>query len=216
MSSPLREQLTVAGINDFVCLRKLQTLLTYHFALDVDRSLPSHMAFKTSLTSPSLTREIHIEIFTNERVDIKASREVARSFHDVCSTIKTALQEAVDILSRGTSVRAIRAGRILEYMRNISFDEEVGRMVIVTLCDIILDLLVTEKLSRFITRRRDLENESVAVKVGMLKQKVPVYKSKEICDIRTLRNRVAHGGASIAREEAIFARDTTIDIFELF
>ena len=215
-STLLRKPLTMDGITNSACLEKLQKLLSYGFAMEVDSSLPNHIAFKVGLKSPSLTRMVHIEIFTNDKVEIKASQEVASSFSSVCSRIEAMLNEAVDILSRQTSVRAMRARRILEYMTKIPHEDEIGRMIIVTLCDIILDLLVTEKLSRFTSKRAILENESVGAKISMLAQKIPVYKSKEIRDIRMLRNKVAHGGSATAEEEAVFARDETIDIFGKF
>jgi hypothetical protein len=89
-------------------------------------------------------------------------------------------------------------------------------MIIVTLCDVVLDLLVSEKLSKFTSKREDLENESIIPKIRMLEAKILVYKSKEIQEIRNLRNKVVHGGSAIADAEATSARDTTADIYELF
>jgi hypothetical protein len=103
-------------------------------------------------------------------------------------------------------------------MESFSVDEEVQRMVIVTLCDVILDLVVTEKLSRYTHKRDSLENESVGAKLDLLETQfgIPLYNSKVVRDIRELRNKVAHGGATTAREEAAFAKEKTMDIFELF
>jgi len=174
------------------------------------------MAFKGSLSSPDLSREVHLEIFTNERCEIKASPEIASDFPIACSKVEVALKEAVDIVSRGNSIRVMRAGRILEYLRDLSTPHEVNRMVIVTLCDIVLDLLITEKLAKFTTRRQDLEHESIGAKIGMLKQRIPVYKEQAMRDIRNLRNKVAHGGATTALTEAEFAKNATEDIFDTF
>lgn len=216
MSSLLRRQLTITGISDPTCLNKLKELLSQDFALTSQESLPPHMIFKGGLSAPHLAREVHLEIFTNERCEIKASHEIANDFRDTCSKMEITLKEAVDIVTRGTSLRAMRAGRILEYLRNLSTQDEVHRMVIVTLCDIVLDLLVTEKLSKFTRRRQDLESESTGAKIGMLKRRIPLYREQAIRDIRDLRNKVAHGGASTAEEEAAFAQNSTIDIFEKF
>ena len=206
------------GICDPVCLRKAKTLLSQCFTVHVENDVPDHIAFKARLRRTGLPRELHIEIFVNENTGITASPEVQSFYPEICLETENILKEAVDILSRQDTVRVNRAERIMEYMRNISVENEVERMVVVTLCDIILDLLVTEKLSHFTHRRQDLENESIGAKLGMLKNqfKIPVYKPKAIRDIRDLRNKVAHGGASTARGEVVFARDTTIDIFELF
>jgi len=176
------------------------------------------MAFKASLSSPDLARDLHLEVFTNDRCEIKASREVASDFEAFSSEVETALCEAIEIVSRGTSVRAMRAGGILDNMRTLSTQDEVERMIIVTLCDIIIDLLVTEKLSRHTHKRQDLENESVGAKISMLRNqyRVPVYKHETMRDIRTMRNKIAHGGATPPLEEANFALDSTIDIFETF
>ena len=217
MSSPLRRQCKITGVNDSMCVSKLKELLGQGFSLVSQEPPPRNMIFKCELSAPNLAREVHLEIFTNERCEIKASRDIANNFQDVCSKIETALKEAVNIVSRGTSMRAMRAGRILEYLRNLSTQDEVNRMVIVTLCDVVLDLIVTEKLSTFRHRRQDLENESIGAKIGMLKQHIPVYREQAMRDIRDLRNKVVHGGASTAEEEeAIFAQNATVDIFERF
>lgn len=216
MNPSLRKQLNVPGICDPACLKKLETLLSQDFAVHVDKNIPSHMRFKARLKLTGLAREVHVEIFSNENVEIKASPEVQVSFKDTYLKVEKLLKEAVNILSRTDTLRVKRAERIMEYMRNISVEHDVERMVIVTLCDIILDLLVTEKLSRFTHKRPHLENESIGVKLGMLEKRIPVYKPKAIRDIRDLRNKVAHGGASTAKEEAVFAQNTTLDIFELF
>lgn len=206
------------GICDPVCLRKVKTLLSQCFTVHVENDVPDHIAFKARLGRTGLPRELHIEIFVNENTGITASPEVQSFFHEICLETENILKEAVDIISRQDTIRVNRAERILEYLRNLSVDKEIERMVIVTLCDIILDLLVTEKLSHFTHRRQDLENESIGVKLEMLESqhKIPVYRPKTIRDIRILRNKIAHGGAPTARAEAVFARDTTIDIFELF
>jgi len=210
--------MTVPGICDPACLKKFSTLLSQHFTLTLYEDVPIHMTCKAKLERTGLPREVHVEIFTNENINIKASPELQIVFGDLCSELKMISQEAINILSRQDSVRVRRAERIAEYMRNIPVENEVERMIIVTLCDIILDLLVTQKLSDFTNRRQDLENESVGAKLGMLEKqfKIPIYKPKAIRDIRGLRNRVAHGGDAPAIEEASFAKDATIDIFELF
>lgn len=218
MNPSLRMSLNVPGICDPACLRKLKTLLSQNFTVEVDENIPDHMRFKATLRRTGLPREVHIEIFANENTETKASPEVATSFQDICSEVKSIFAEAVTILSRQDTVRVNRARRIVEYITSLSVENEVERMVIATLCDIILDLLATEKLSNYSHRRQDLENESVGAKLDMLEKQfqIPVYKPKQIRDIRELRNKVAHGGASTTEEEAVLARDTTIDIFELF
>lgn len=148
MPTTLRKRLTISGICDSTCLKKLKELLSQDFTLDFHESIPNHMAFKGSLSSPDLSREVHLEIFTNERCEIKASPEITSDFPNACSKVEAALKEAVDIVSQGNSIRAMRAGRILAYLRDLSTQHEVNRMVIVTLCDIVLDLLRARAFQR--------------------------------------------------------------------
>ena len=218
MSSTLNKQINVPGICDPACLKKFETLLSQRFTIEVDGKIPVHMRLKAKLERIGLPREVHVEIFTNENTSIKASPEVKTFFQDICLEIESILKESVHLLNRQDTVRVKRAERILKYMRDISVQKEVERMVIVTLCDIILDLLVTEKLSHFTTKRQHLEHESIGVKLGMLETqfRIPVYKPKAIRDVRNLRNKVAHGGTSTVKDEAVFAQNTTIDIFGLF
>lgn len=216
MNTTLRHQINVPGICDSACLRKLKFMLSKFFTVNEDR-IPTNMSFKAILERTDLPREVHLEVYTNNKVEIKASPEVT-SFSAICNEIETVLREAVTVCSRNSTLRTQRAERILAYTQSISVNTEVERMIVVTLCDIILDLLVTEKLSSFTRKREDLENESVGVKLALLEKQyhVPVYRPNDIRDIRELRNKIAHGGASPVINEVSFARDTTIDIFELF
>lgn len=218
MSTPLRAQISIPGICDAACLKKLRFLLSESFTMTEDSNVPTHMIFKAELRRVGLPREVHIEVFVNSNVEIKASPEVKSSFSAICADMERILKEAVNILSRQNTVRVDRARRIKDYMSDFSVEDEVERMVIVTLCDIVLDLMVTEKLSHFTSRREDLEDESVGVKLGKLEKQycMPLYNSRVIRDIRDLRNKVAHGGATTARDEANYAKSKTLDIFELF
>jgi len=219
MSTTLRTQISIPGICDAACLKKLRFLLSGSFTMTEDNNVPPHIIFKAELRRVGLPREVHIEVFVNSNVEIKTSPEVESSFSTICADIERILKEAVNILSGQNTVRVERARRIKDYMSDFSVEDEVERMVIVTLCDIVLDLMVTEKFSHFTSKREDLEDESVGVKLGKLEKQythMPLYNSKAIRDIRDLRNRVAHGGATIARDEADYAKSKTLDIFELF
>lgn len=198
-------------------MKKLEFLLGLSFSLTKETKVPKHMRFKAQLRRVGLPREVHVEIFANSNTEIKASPEVDPMFNAICQEIEIILKEAIDFLSGQGTVRINRARRIKEYMESFSVDEEVQRMVIVTLCDVILDLVVTEKLSRYTHKRDSLENESVGAKLDLLETQfgIPLYNSKAVRDIRELRNKVAHGGATTAREEAAFAKEKTMDIFEL-
>jgi len=215
MSPSLRKALSVPGICDSACLRKLETLLSQNFVLKVEDQIPSHMTFKAVLKRTGLPKDVHIEIFKNENTETKTSPDVATFLQDIWPEIESVLKEAVDIVSKQDTIRIRRAEKILDYVKKLPENKGVQRMVIVILCDIILDLLVTEKLSRFTHKRQDLDNESIGAKLEMLESKIPVYRPKAIRDIRDLRNKVAHGGDATVVEEARFARKTTIDIFNM-
>lgn len=217
MSSGLSKYVNAPGICDPACLRKFKALLSERFMMhSVLVASSDNLEFKARLERADLPKEIHVEIFTNGKVGIKASPHVQANFKDICVEIEAILKEAVDILSRKDAIRVKRAERILEYVEELSVGNEIERMVVAALCDIVLDLLVTEKLSRFTRRREDLENESIGAKISILEKTIPVYRSQAIRDIRDLRNKVAHGGLSTPLDEARFVKKATIDIFETF
>ena len=130
MPLPLRKQLTMSGINAPTCLKKLKELLGQMFTLNLHQSLPDHMALKGELSSPEWTHEVDLEIFTNERCEIKVSPKLANRFVGICAKIETAFEESIEVVSRGTSVRAMRAGRILEFLRSLSTHNEVNKIVV--------------------------------------------------------------------------------------
>lgn len=217
MNAPLRKQVNIPNICDTDCLKKLETLISQKFVVKKDSNLPPHIKFKARLHRTGLTKEVHIEVYTNNNVEIKTSPEMQPLFDAIYAEIEHILKEANIMLSKQNVVRVDRARRILNYIQTIPVGNEVEMMVIVTLCDVVLDLLVTEKLSNFTHDRKELEDESVGAKIGLLEKKYecPIYRPKAIRDIRELRNKIAHGAIAIAREETIFAFDATKDIFAL-
>lgn len=218
MSTTLRKQVAIPNICDTDCLKKFENLISQKFAVQKDSNLPAHIKFKAKLHRIGLTKEVHIEVYANNNVEIKTSPGMQPLFNAIYAEIECILKEASTKLSEQNVVRVNRAKEILLYTRTISVDNEVGRMTIVVLCDIILDLIVTEKLSQFTGTRQDLENESVGAKISLLenKYKITLYRPKSIRDVRDLRNKIAHGGAPTSRDDATFARDATCDIFALF
>jgi hypothetical protein len=218
MSSLLRKQINMPNICDLDCLKKFEYLLSQKFVMQKENSLPENMKFKAKLQRAGLAKGVHIEVYINNNIEIKASPKIQPSFDTMYTEIENLLKESVIMISGQDVLRVNRAKEILRYIQTISVDDEVGRMTIVVLCDIILDLIVTEKLSQFTHNRQDLENESVGAKIDLLenKYKVTLYRPKSIRDVRDLRNKIAHGGAPTSRDDAIFARDATIDIFGLF
>jgi hypothetical protein len=215
MTPQPRLQIRTPGICDDTCIKKLKVLLAQVYTLTEVPNPPNHIRFKSELRKVGLPREVHLEVFSNSNVTLTSSPEVAPLFPQISTEIDGILREAVTIVSGRDSIRAARARRIKDYVSTLSVDDEIQRMAIVTLCDVILDLMVTEKLSYFTGRRDELENESVGAKISLLERQhhVQLYKSRTIRDVRELRNKIAHGGASPAREEVVYSRDETFDIF---
>lgn len=209
-----RLQIQTPGICDDACIKKLKDLLAQVYTLTEIQNPPDHIKLKAELRKVGLPREVHLEVFVNSNAAITASPEVA-SFPQISTEIQGILGEAVKIVNRTNSIRVARARRVKEYIAGLSVDDEIQRMVIVALCDIVLDLMVTERLSGFTRNNADLENDSVGSKIGLLEGRynVRVYKSKVIRDVRELRNKIAHGGTAPAIADAVCSRDETFDIF---
>lgn len=215
MSHPLRLRIPTPGICDEICLKKLQYLLDQIYDFNVVPNPSDNIVLKAELRKVDIPREIHFEVFSNSNVSLISSPDNAPFFPQIEAEIRSMLPEAVKRVCTRNSIRVARAGRIKDYVSTLSVDNEIERMVIVALCDIILDLMVTEKLSSFTHRRNELEDESVGAKIGLLETRyhVNLYKPKIIRDIRELRNKIAHGGTSPATQEAISSRDETFDIY---
>ena len=99
MFKALRKEWMIGRIADPTCLDKLKRLLADEFILDIPRSIPTHMIFKSKLRRATLTREIHIEVFTSERVVVSASREIAENFEFVCAKLKQYLKNLSTLLA---------------------------------------------------------------------------------------------------------------------
>jgi hypothetical protein len=80
MPSPLRKALSVPAICDPVCLRKLETLLSQKFIIEVEDEIPDHMTFKVVLKRTGLPKDVHIEVFKNGNTETKTSPDVTTFF----------------------------------------------------------------------------------------------------------------------------------------
>jgi hypothetical protein len=220
MSATLSKQVPTPNISNDDFLRKAEVLFASNFSANKESGTPDHIKLKLELKKVGFNKAVHVEVYANDNVEIKASPNIQPPFGIICDEIENILKESINITSKNSekSFRVDRAQRLLDYVRDLSLTNEVNRLVAATLCDIILDLIVTEKLSTFTRSRDELENESVGAKLSCLegKYKCVLYKPKIIRDTRDLRNKIAHGASPIREDEATNVIASTREIFALF
>jgi hypothetical protein len=220
MPLAITEQVNIPNISNDNYLQKAEVLLGSNFSINKIPISAGHIKLKVDIKKIGLSKPIHIEIFVNDNVIIKASPEIQAQFTALLEQIKSILSESINITSTrlNQSFRIIRAQMLLNYLNNLPLTDEVNRMLIVILCDIILDMVITEKLSSLTNDRAELESDSISTKLKSLEGrcKCTLYKSKNINDIRNLRNKIAHGAAPITEEEARNVLTCTKDVFAFF
>ncbi len=168
--------------------------------------------------------EFTASIYTSDRVVIQASAKVSqRTVDRVAEALALLADESVIHASERESPHIIRSRQLKEYMATLG-EGEIDNLVAVLLADLIIELVVTERLSDYVKDRRLLESESLPPKLKALSDKlssqkgqqpVYVYKYREILDLRGLRNKVAHGVQPMTAEEVKWAREIALDVFEL-
>jgi hypothetical protein len=105
----------------------------------------------------------------------------------------------------------IRARTILSYVNTLDIEEDVERMVLVSLCDIILDLVLCHKIE-MLGLLSGIKDAYLPSKISSIKKKEAVYRDDQIERAHRLRNQIAHGGALITKEEAQWILDLTKDV----
>lgn len=219
MSGSLNKALNIPQICDGMCLKKFERLLKQRFAVTIDPNPSNAIMLKMRLNRSDLSKAVHIDVFSTGIVLIKSSPANQLVFNNVFTEIENISNEATHIISRDTTpVRVNRAQKILNYVHNLSIIDEVDRMVIVTFCDVVLDLIVSEKLSTVGGSRAEQEGDNVGAKIDLLENKYHaiLYNPKPIRDIRNLRNNIVHGADPIIEQEATYAIESTEEIFAYF
>lgn len=158
---------------------------------------------------------VSLQIFTSGTILIQGSPKIPKNeFESETDTIAEMAKQSVEIPSTSkTSPFKLRARVLLEYVSELDPNNEVERLVIVILGDIIVDLLLCEKLTQLKLKRDTLE-QYIPIKLKIINSKKSVYRKKDIENLHILRNRIAHGLGLITKEEADWAKELTEDLIK--
>ena len=86
-------------------------------------------------------------------------------------------------------------------------------MVMVSLGDIIIDLLLCHKIDA-LKMSKKLFEAYIPNKIKEINKVEAVYRDDEIDRLHKLRNRIVHGGSIITEKEAEWAKELTEDFIE--
>ena len=208
----------VAGISNVPYLDKFRGLLVSYFdAKIVAQRGPSRSVLYVKMMNTIYRKyDVTINVYSTDRITVQASPLLMEEeFTHVSDEVMRLARESVSIISELSVPTVQRANKVLNYATELDVQDEINRMVAVFLCDIVLDLLLTEKLRSIgIMDRRLLESESIPNKIRALEdRRIPVYRKDEALRLRIMRNKIAHGGELVTSEEAEWAQELTKDLF---
>lgn len=220
-STPRSKTEKITGISKPESLNKLEKLLRQRFSVDVGAPTQQYMVFRARLGHKGT--EITLNIFTSDKILFQASPKVAEpAFEFISKTAAELARESVSHTTTKKTPRTIRAEQLMEHAAGLVSGYEVDLMVMVLLCDIVNDLVVTERLSEFVKDRELLESDSIPVKLHVLADKLAgvkdasldaVLRGEDIAKLRQTRNKVAHGGQPVMPAEAQWALDLAREVF---
>ncbi len=220
-TAPRSKTEKITGISNPESLKKLEKLLRQRFSIDVGASTHQYMVFRARLGHKGT--EISLNIFSSDKIVFQGSPKVTETDFEFIS--RTAAELARESVSRTTTKktpRTIRAGQLMEHAASLVGGSEVDLMIVVLLCDIVNDLVVTERLSAFVKNRELLESDSIPSKLQALADKLTgvkdssldtVLRGEDIAKLRQTRNKVAHGGQPVMPDEAKWALDLAQEVF---
>jgi len=208
----------VAGISNAPYLDKFRGLLASYFDAKIvtEREPSRSVLYAKMMNTIHRKYDVTINVYTTDRITVQASPLLMEEeFTHVSDEVMRLARESVSIISELSVPTVQRANKVLNYATDLDVQDEINRMVAVFLCDIVLDLLLTEKLRSIgIMDRRLLESESVPNKIRALEDnKIPVYRKDEALRLRIMRNNIAHGGELVTSEEAEWAQKLTQNLF---
>lgn len=210
---------TITGISDDAHLAKFQKLLNQKYSVKVEPPTQEHMVLRTKIRLDSAAKTpISLSIFSTDTLLFQASQKIPEKVfeREIESVLSLGRQSVAILVKQITSPTTLRAKQLLKYVQGLNSGHEVERMVIVFLCDIVVDLLLIEKLRSFNITDRQLLESYIPIKLKALRRKITIPRNGDLESLHTMRNGIAHGAALISKGEADWARDLVSDLFQEF
>jgi len=106
-----------------------------------------------------------------------------------------------------------RTEEILEYVRKVETTADAGKVVAVVLADTVIEIVLTEIMKDKNIKDKPSLKSGMPEKLESLRTKgLPIYKEKDIKQLRQVRNRAVHDGSIPSFGEATAAVKLAADI----
>jgi hypothetical protein len=209
-----RESAVVEGISDE------DALIRFHKALEQE-----YRVNKQELTQPSMVTRISFSlncckdfpvtlmIWATDTILVQGSPNIPKTgFEEEVGTIIELAKSSIESTPSSTdSMDLIRARTILAYIDTLNIEVDVERMVLVSLCDIVLDLILCHQIE-VLGLPSGVKDAYLPSKIASIEKKESVYREDQILRAHRLRNQIAHGGSLITQDEAKWVLELTIDV----
>jgi hypothetical protein len=220
MSTQNLFQQKIVGINHIDALIRFESKLKQRYVLqDLDKTHDSIVFRKRFCLICEPEIPVQLQIYSTENMMITGSPKIPESeFKKEVQEIFVMAKESIKTESSSDTPLSLRANLLFDYLIKIDIREEVSQVVIVTIGDLIIDILLSDKINELDIKgreKRELMEQYLPIKIKALKGKgVAVYRDSDINRLHNLRNRIVHSSTLISEKEAEWAIDLLKDLIE--
>jgi len=158
---------------------------------------------------------VSLQVWNTNSILVQGSPNIPKSgFDSESEIIMKMAEESIETTPDPSETPfKLRAETILDYVKRLDERNEMERMVIVALGDIILDLLLCHKIDS-LGMPRGIVDAFFPTKISEINRIETVYRDDELIRLHKLRNQIAHGGSMITESEATWAKTLIEDVIE--
>jgi len=206
----------IEGISDPDALRRFEVKLQQRYKIKkLGLSTESHVLRARFCLDCETDTPVTMQIWSSDNILIQGSPKIPpRGFNTEVSEVFVLAESSIEATpDPETTPYMLRARTLLAYIKRLDVGDEIDRMVVVTLGDIVLDLLLCHKMDTYKMKREEFEI-SIPRKISELNKTEEVYRDDDIEKAHRLRNRIAHRASLITEEEAIWVKEIIEDVIE--
>lgn len=214
MSKAHMRKEVISNISDAEHLAKFQRLLSQKHNAKMEPVTQDYMILRTKIYVAPKT-PITLSVFTTDKLFFQVSPKIpVETFNSTVESILSLARQSVEILTKKATPTTLRAEQLLNYVESLNLDNEVERMITVFLCDIVIDLLLIEKLRSFRITDRKLLEGYIPTKLKALRKKITIPRDADIERLHIMRNGIAHGADIVSKSEAEWGRNLVRDVYK--
>lgn len=207
------EKLKAPDLLDEECTEKFKIMIREKYRITDAADEGATVVFHIKIDVDEVP--VTLKFYTNGTLHLSASPKLDQTgFSSVFESIKTCVKQCTESIHDRRPVSTIRAREVFDFASGLDIEKSDERMVTIVLCDTANEIILTEIMKDKKISGPAL-NEGVRKKISYLEKKdVIIPFSKELSNIREVRNKAVHDGQIPSEGQVATSMKTTKQFIE--